>query len=76
MTPGSRELEGVLQQVRHRRRQQLRVAVDGQFGIDGSDAELDLPVLGMEDTGRGDLVKQRHHEHALAHLFSGGEPHL
>ena len=73
---GSCVLERIVQQVHHCRREQLRVGVEGQRGIDRRHSEPDAAILRVEATGRGDLVDERGHADGLAPLLRGGQPDL
>ena len=42
---GRSVLEGILQQVHHRRREQLRVRVNGQRGVDGLQSESNVSLF-------------------------------
>jgi len=66
-------LEGVVQQVHHGRRQELRVGVDRQSGVNSIDRELNVSVLGVQHPGRSDLVDERDDRQASTSLFAGFE---
>ena len=67
----ARVLEGVLQQVHHRRREELRVHGDRQRGVDAVHREPDVAVLGVQLGGDGDLVHEDGQRHPFASLRAG-----
>ena len=73
---GPRELEGVLQEVSHHRREDLPVSLDGQAILDGHDAEGDAPGVRFHRGGRRELVDEFGDEELLQILDTLGEPDL
>jgi hypothetical protein len=62
-----------VQQIHHSRHEELRVSVDRQRWVNGLDAELNVPVLGLQQPRRGDLVDECDHRHTGASLFANFE---
>src|SRR4030095_14566661 len=68
-----RVLEGVVQQVHHGRREELRVRVDEQRRVNRIDGELDVPILRMEHACGGYFVDESHHGQTRTSLVSSRE---
>ena len=71
-----RGLEGVVQQIRHRRCQDLRVGIGRPRRITRLEDELKPPRLRVEPPGRGDVTQERRHSDPLAPLVIGGKTNL
>lgn len=63
------ELEGVVQEVGHRRREDLRVSGDGQWRVDRFEGELDAAILGVETARDGEVVQEGREVDALSPLL-------
>ena len=72
--PCVRVLERVVQQVRHRRREQLRIRVHGQVAIDTLDQETNVAVLSVKIGDDRYLVDEFRHSQPLAPLYTGAKP--
>jgi hypothetical protein len=68
-----RVLEGVLEQVHEGEREERGVHVDGQRGVDGLHGEPDVPVLGVQVGGDGNLVDEGQGRHPVSPRLRRGE---
>ena len=59
------ELEGVLQQVSHDRREDLPVGLDRHAVLDGHDGERDAPGVGLQCRGRREFFDESGHQESL-----------